>query len=143
MAEVDARWTRLLTLDPAVDDPDVDDEAAVLVAQLQAEAEESVLALALAALSADEPWHRQAAAWVVGQFGYPRGRPFGSRVAPELLRAARAERDDEVRSDVVPLWASRRTRRGSTRCCRSRTTPRPRCVWPSHCPCRACRTANR
>lgn len=101
VAEVDARWTRLLTLRAAVDDPDVDDEAAVLVAQLQAEADESVLASALAALSADEPWHRQAAAWVAGQFGYPQGRPFGSRVAPELLRAARAEQDDEVRSDLV------------------------------------------
>jgi len=101
VAEVDARWVRLLALGQGLEDTEVEDEAAALVAQLQVEAEESVLELALSALSHDEPWHRQAAAWVVGQFGYQEGRPFGPRVLPEVLRAARAERDDDVREDLV------------------------------------------
>jgi len=101
VAEVDARWVRLLALRQGLGDAEVEDEAASLVAQFQVEAEESVLELALSALSHDDPWHRQAAAWVLGQFGFPEGRPFGARVLPEVLRAARAERDDDVREDLV------------------------------------------
>lgn len=101
MAEVDARWVRLLALGRGPEDADVDDEAASLVQQLQVETAESVLERALSALSHDDPWHRQAAAWVLGQLGYPQGRPFGARVLPELLRAARGERDDDVREDLV------------------------------------------
>ncbi|MBO0922015.1 HEAT repeat domain-containing protein [Cellulomonas sp. zg-ZUI222] len=101
MAEVDARWVRLLALGQGPEDAALDDEAASLVQQLQVEAEVSVLELALSALSHDDPWHRRAAAWVLGQFGCPEGRPFGARVLPELLRAARAEGDDDVREDLV------------------------------------------
>lgn len=101
VAEVDARWVQLLALGEGLEDAEVEDEAASLVGQLQVEAQESVLALALSALSHDEPWHRQAAAWVLGQFGYPEGRPLGACVLPEVLRAARAERDDDVREDLV------------------------------------------
>lgn len=99
VAEVDARWVQLLALGERLDD--AEDEAAELVAQLQVDAAESVLKLALRALAHDDPWHRQAAAWVLGQFGYPRGRPFGARVVPEVVRAARAEQDDDVRQDLV------------------------------------------
>jgi len=101
VAEVDARWVRLLALGQGLEDPDVEEEAGTLVAQLQVEAKGPVLEVALSALSHDNTWHRRAAAWVLGQFGYPEGRPFGARVLPEVLRAARAERDDDVRQDLV------------------------------------------
>lgn len=99
VAEVDARWVQLLALGERLED--TEDEAAALVAQLQVDAAEPVLERALSALSHDDPWHRQAAAWVLGQFGYRRGRPFGARVVPEVVRAARAEQDDDVRQDLV------------------------------------------
>lgn len=101
MSEVDARWVRLLALGQGLDDAEVEAETWALVAQLQVEAEEPVLELALSALSRDDPWHRRAAARVLGQFGYPQGRPFGARVLPAVVRAARAERDDVVREDLV------------------------------------------
>lgn len=91
-------WAALLAL--GEDELD-DDPAADLVHVLHQRGEPEVLGWGLAALTDPDPWHRRAAAWVLGELGYEEGRPFGDRVVPALAGAARAERDDETREFLV------------------------------------------
>ncbi len=97
----EAAWLQLLALGDQPRDDFDDDAAGSLVHLLQERGEPVVLDWALPALTDADPWHRQAAAWVLGQHGYEHGRPFGKRVTPALARAARHERDDETRQTLV------------------------------------------
>ena len=94
-------WTELLALGSgrvvAVDD----ERAGELVHVLNRQGEPKVVSWALAALADPDPWHRKAAAWVLGEHGYEAGRPFGAQTLPALVQAARAERDGETRSFIV------------------------------------------
>ena len=94
-------WTQLLALGDEPDDELDDDTAGRLVHLLQERGEDVVLEWALPALTDPNPWHREAAAWVLGEFGYEQGRPFGDQVMPALVRAARSESDPDARREMV------------------------------------------
>lgn len=67
----------------AVPDDQFDEEHAVdLVRALHRRGEQQVCDWALPQLEHPDPWHRQAAAWVLEQLGYERGRPFGDVATP-------------------------------------------------------------
>jgi HEAT repeat protein len=83
-------------------DDEFDDAAAGrLVHLLQQRGESVALEWTLPALTDPDPWRRQAAAWVLGEFGYEQGRPFGDQVMPALVRAARSESDADARREMV------------------------------------------
>ncbi len=87
-------WGQLLGLGDAPGDAFDDEAAETLVYLLHQRGEPVVLEWALPVLSDEDPWRRQAAAWVLGELGYEHGRPFADRVMPALAQAARIERDD-------------------------------------------------
>lgn len=97
----ESAWTTLLAVGERAEDEVDDDAAADLVHLLHQRGEPVVLGWALAALADPDPWHRRASAWVLGELGYERGRPFADQVVPALVEAARVEHDDETRQFLV------------------------------------------
>ena len=105
-------WAELLNLADTEQDHH-DDRAATLVDVLQRDGDRKFVDLALPLLADPNPGRRQMAAWLLGQFGYPAGRPYGDRIAPALASAARSETDDITRNELVaalgfaedPTWA--------------------------------------
>jgi len=104
-------WTQLLALSSA--SGELDEEAAEPLVHLLHQSGEAVdVEWALPVLADPIPARRQVAAWVLGQLGYEKGRPFGERVMPALADAARVERDDDTRQALVaaighaedPVW---------------------------------------
>ncbi|MGY4645122.1 HEAT repeat domain-containing protein [Cellulomonas sp. URHB0016] len=97
----ESAWLQLLALGDRPADELDDDAAFTLVRLLQKRGEPVVLEWALPALTEEDPWSRQAAAWVLGELGYEHGRPFAEQVVPALSSAARHERDAETRRWLV------------------------------------------
>lgn len=107
-------WAQLLSIGAVPDDDFDEDSAGDLARELQRRGEPEVLEWALPQLDHPHPWHRQAAAWVLEQLGYERGRPYGEVVAPALVAAADRELDPDTRFHLVeavgfagdPRWAA-------------------------------------
>jgi HEAT repeat protein len=104
--------TSRLAWDELLAGRDDGERAANLVTLLQRRGESTVADWGLAALRADDPWHRRAGAWVLRELGYPTGQPFADRVLPALVSAARDERDDDVRSWLVTAIGRHHSRDG-------------------------------
>jgi HEAT repeat protein len=94
-------WADLLALGDLADEDYDDEQAWELIHLLRKQGEPELVDLVLPLLRDPDEWHRQIAAQVLGQYGYEQGRPFGERVMPELVRAARVEPDDETRAIIV------------------------------------------
>jgi len=96
-----ALWAEFLALG-AVPDQEFDhDRATELVTRLNEPGAPEVVEWALPLLSGVDPWHREAAAWVLMQHGFPEGRPFAALVLPHLVAAAGQEPDPDVRGLMV------------------------------------------
>ena len=114
------RWTAGLRgmsfLACALSDEDFErhgDRAAELVHLLNDRGEPEVVDWAIPLLTDPDEHRRQGAAWVLGQHGFQRGRPYGAQIMPALAAAARIERDELTREFLVtamghaedPSWA--------------------------------------
>lgn len=98
-------WTRLCDLAPTAwesgTEADWDELWLEFIDTLQRLGDPALVDHLVASLGAVDAWKRAIAADVLGQYGFPQGRPFAAQVTPALARRARCEEDPGVREALV------------------------------------------